>query len=59
MTTAETLYGAVGCRRRRALSVEEYSVAVRAAFDLSYRALSAPAARLFRLLGLFPGPAPS
>ncbi|MEH1167001.1 BTAD domain-containing putative transcriptional regulator [Micromonospora sp. CPCC 205539] len=46
-------------QRLRALSVEEDSVAVRAAFDLSYRALSAPAARLFRLLGLFPGPAPS
>jgi DNA-binding SARP family transcriptional activator/Tfp pilus assembly protein PilF len=29
--------------------------AVRAAFDLSYAALSAPAAQLFRLLGLVPG----
>jgi DNA-binding SARP family transcriptional activator/tetratricopeptide (TPR) repeat protein len=30
--------------------------AVRAAFDLSYTALPAPAQRLFRLLGLAPGP---
>jgi DNA-binding SARP family transcriptional activator/tetratricopeptide (TPR) repeat protein len=30
--------------------------AVRAAFDLSYAALPTPAARLFRLLGLVPGP---
>ncbi|MFJ5922599.1 BTAD domain-containing putative transcriptional regulator [Kitasatospora sp. NPDC092948] len=29
---------------------------VRAAFDLSYRALPAPARRLYRLLGLLPGP---
>ncbi|GAB3468806.1 AfsR/SARP family transcriptional regulator [Actinophytocola sediminis] len=29
---------------------------VRAVFDLSYRTLSAPAARLFRLLSLVPGP---
>lgn len=31
-------------------------VAVRAAFDRSYRTLPAPARRLFRLLGLVPGP---
>lgn len=30
--------------------------AVRASFDLSYRALAEPARRLFRLLGLIPGP---
>jgi tetratricopeptide (TPR) repeat protein/transcriptional regulator with XRE-family HTH domain len=32
------------------------SVAVRAVFSWSYRALSEPAARLFRLLGVHPGP---
>jgi DNA-binding SARP family transcriptional activator/tetratricopeptide (TPR) repeat protein len=31
-------------------------LAVRVAFDASYRRLSAPAAELFRLLGLIPGP---
>jgi tetratricopeptide (TPR) repeat protein len=34
----------------------EDDVSVRAAFDLSYRALAADAARLYRLLGLHPGP---
>ncbi|MEV4621178.1 BTAD domain-containing putative transcriptional regulator [Asanoa sp. NPDC049573] len=33
-----------------------YSVEVRAVFSWSYRGLTAPAARLFRLLGLHPGP---
>ncbi|WHM41080.1 BTAD domain-containing putative transcriptional regulator [Streptomyces sp. BPTC-684] len=33
----------------------ESQTAVRAAFDLSYRALSVPAQRLFRLVGLAPG----
>ncbi|WP_259464739.1 BTAD domain-containing putative transcriptional regulator [Streptomyces sp. TLI_171] len=33
------------------------NAAVRGAFDLSYRALAAPARRMFRLLGLAPGPA--
>jgi DNA-binding SARP family transcriptional activator/tetratricopeptide (TPR) repeat protein len=46
-------------QRLRALTVEEGSVAVRAAFRLSYEALSAPAALLFRRLGLVPGPGPS
>lgn len=35
---------------------EDRSVDVRAAFDWSYRQLSPPAARLFRLLGPHPGP---
>ncbi|MGA5900038.1 BTAD domain-containing putative transcriptional regulator [Streptomyces venetus] len=35
---------------------DDRSSAVRAAFDLSYRALAPDAARLFRLLGLIPGP---
>ncbi|WP_127497846.1 AfsR/SARP family transcriptional regulator [Actinoplanes solisilvae] len=45
--------------RLHELAVEDGGVAVRAAFQLSYRALSVPAARLFRLLGQFPGPAPA
>jgi tetratricopeptide (TPR) repeat protein len=40
-------------RRLEALSVED--VSVRATFDLSYRALPADAARLYRLIGLLPG----
>lgn len=39
-----------------ALSTDEESDAVHAVFAWSYRALSAEAARLFRLLGLHPGP---
>jgi DNA-binding SARP family transcriptional activator len=39
-----------------AVSPVEAGVDTRAAFGWSYRALSAPAARLFRLLGLHPGP---
>jgi DNA-binding SARP family transcriptional activator len=35
---------------------EDTSTDVRAVFSSSYRTLSAPAARLFRLLGLHPGP---
>lgn len=35
---------------------DDRSSTVRAAFDLSYRALAPDAARLFRLLGLIPGP---
>ncbi|NGY63401.1 tetratricopeptide repeat protein [Lentzea sp. NEAU-D13] len=35
---------------------EDASTAVRAVFSWSYRSLSPPAARLFRLLGLHPGP---
>lgn len=34
----------------------ELGTGVRAVFSWSYEALSAPAARLFRLLGLYPGP---
>jgi DNA-binding SARP family transcriptional activator/tetratricopeptide (TPR) repeat protein len=43
--------------RLAALVVDgDEETAVRAAFDLSYTALPAPAQRLFRLLGLAPGP---
>ena len=39
-----------------ALSGDDAAIDVRAAFSCSYQALSPPAARLFRLLGLHPGP---
>jgi tetratricopeptide (TPR) repeat protein len=43
--------------RLSALEVDaDPDAAVRGAFDLSYRALPAPAQRVFRLLGLVPGP---
>ncbi|MGC9670434.1 AfsR/SARP family transcriptional regulator [Planosporangium sp. 12N6] len=43
--------------RLAALEVEgDRQAAVRAAFDLSYAALPEPARRMFRLLGLVPGP---
>jgi tetratricopeptide (TPR) repeat protein len=43
--------------RLAALQVDgDEQAAVRAAFDLSYAALAAPAQQLFRLLGLHPGP---
>ncbi len=43
--------------RLAGLSVEgDRQAAVRAAFDLSYAALPGPAQRMFRLLGLVPGP---
>ena len=46
-----------GGDRLAALAVEgDELAAVRAAFDLSYAALPAPLRRLFRLLGLVPGP---
>jgi DNA-binding SARP family transcriptional activator len=45
--------------RLSGLTVEEGGVTVRAAFRLSYQALSGPAAQLFRLLGRFPGPVPT
>jgi DNA-binding SARP family transcriptional activator len=46
-----------GGDRLAALAVEDDAdTAVRAAFDLSYTSLAAPAQRLFRLLGLVPGP---
>jgi DNA-binding SARP family transcriptional activator/tetratricopeptide (TPR) repeat protein len=38
------------------LAGEDTATDVRAVFSCSYRTLSAPAARLFRLLGLHPGP---
>jgi DNA-binding SARP family transcriptional activator/tetratricopeptide (TPR) repeat protein len=38
------------------LASEDTTTDVRAVFSCSYRTLSAPAARLFRLLGLHPGP---
>ena len=43
-----------GTRRLDRLSVEDGDTAVRATFSLSYRALPAPIARAFRLLGLTP-----
>ena len=42
--------------RLDALTTDDPASDVRAVFSWSYRALSAPAARLFRLLGLHPGP---
>ncbi|MGW4466259.1 AfsR/SARP family transcriptional regulator [Micromonospora sp. NPDC004704] len=45
-----------GANRLDALSVDGDSRSVRTVFASAYRALSAPAARLFRLLGLHPGP---
>lgn len=43
--------------RLAALAIEgDDQAAVRSVFDLSYRALSEPARRMFRLLGLVPGP---
>jgi tetratricopeptide (TPR) repeat protein len=42
--------------RLGAFQVGDESVDMRGVFSWSYRALSAPAARLFRLLGLHPGP---
>jgi DNA-binding SARP family transcriptional activator/Tfp pilus assembly protein PilF len=46
-----------GGNRLGALEVEgDARAAVRAAFDLSYSSLSVPTRRLFRLLGLVPGP---
>ncbi|GAA0918422.1 hypothetical protein GCM10009558_103410 [Virgisporangium aurantiacum] len=45
-----------GGNRLAALAVEgDEETAVRAAFDLSYRSITVPAQRLFRLLGLVPG----
>ncbi|RKR92057.1 DNA-binding SARP family transcriptional activator [Micromonospora pisi] len=45
-----------GANRLDALTVDGGSRSVRTVFASAYRALSAPAARLFRLLGLHPGP---
>ncbi|MCE6995263.1 tetratricopeptide repeat protein [Saccharothrix sp. S26] len=45
-----------GADRLDVLSVEGDSHSVRAVFASTYRSLSAPAARAFRLLGLHPGP---
>jgi transcriptional regulator with XRE-family HTH domain/Flp pilus assembly protein TadD len=42
--------------RLRALDIGDTSVNLEAVFSWSYRTLSAPAARMFRLLGLHPGP---
>src|SRR5204862_63223 len=39
-----------------ALAADDEQTAVRTAFDLSYQALPAEAQRLFRLLGMVPGP---
>ncbi len=43
-------------RRLQALDPGEETTSVKAVFSWSYRQLSEPAARLFRLLGLHPGP---
>ncbi|WP_228709225.1 tetratricopeptide repeat protein [Amycolatopsis keratiniphila] len=43
-------------RRLELLAVDDDTVGVRAAFSWSYRALEADTARMFRLLGLHPGP---
>jgi tetratricopeptide (TPR) repeat protein len=43
-------------RRLDALGTGDASADVRSVFSWSYRALPAPAARMFRLLGLHPGP---
>lgn len=43
-------------KRLDVLSADDPASEVRAVFSWSYHALSAPAARLFRLLGLHPGP---
>jgi tetratricopeptide (TPR) repeat protein/transcriptional regulator with XRE-family HTH domain len=51
---AEELRGTAG--RLDAFSDEDLSTNVRAVFSWSYRTLSLPAARLFRLVGLHPGP---
>jgi DNA-binding SARP family transcriptional activator len=42
--------------RLGALDVEGEDTSVRAALDVSYRALSPPLAATFRLIGMFPGP---
>lgn len=46
-------------RRLPGLALDGDDAAVQAAFAVSYRRLDAGAARLFRLLGLHPGPQPS
>ena len=51
---AEELRDAEG--RLQALDPGEAATSVKAVFSWSYRQLSDPAARLFRLLGLHPGP---
>ncbi len=43
-------------RRLELLAVDDDAVGVRAAFSWSYRALETDTARMFRLLGLHPGP---
>src|SRR5580658_2332839 len=43
-------------RRLEALATDDAQVSVEAALSLSFQALPAPAARLFMLLGLHPGP---
>jgi DNA-binding SARP family transcriptional activator/tetratricopeptide (TPR) repeat protein len=43
-------------RRLDALDTGEAASSIRTVFSWSYHALSAPAARMFRLLGLYPGP---
>lgn len=45
--------------RLSALSIEDDTMAVRAAFQVSYQPLPSPAARMFRLIGLHAGRTPS
>src|SRR5262249_58321979 len=52
-TLADELRGTTGLD---ALSAGDPATDIRAVFSWSYQALSADAARLFRLLGLHPGP---
>jgi DNA-binding SARP family transcriptional activator len=56
-TVAEYLAELTAGNRLGQLAIEEdREVAVRASFDLSYQTLEPDASRLFRLLGLLPGP---
>jgi tetratricopeptide (TPR) repeat protein len=55
-TVQETVSDLVDERRRLARLSFASDLSVQAVFDVSYQALSAPAAHLYRLLGLHPGP---
>jgi tetratricopeptide (TPR) repeat protein len=54
-TVSEMVTAMTAERERLAALATEDDMAVSAALDLSYRALPAGAARLYRLMGLFPG----
>jgi DNA-binding SARP family transcriptional activator len=53
--TVRDLIGDLASERRRLATLAAEDVSAAAAFDLSYRALSAEAQLMFRRLGLFPG----